>query len=290
LVLAVAALACSPGSSPVGVLTFDPPVVELAWPEIAEVRIRIQAERELPAGASQPIVFLHLLDEPGSVVRTFDHALPGVWQVGREFDYTVRVAQSALAEPLAEGQYLLSLGLYTPELGRFALRSTSEQVAKLEYKVAEVRVPPAAPDGPRVRFSEGWLPTEPGADRQILARRSLAGGVVGTLQFGPLAGPGRIYLRVEIPDETSDVARVDLAAGESQPKLRVSSSCGGEQIEVAGAGGFDLDLAVPAGAAPSCEIALEPNFQVRWRNRAEATSARLAQVAWRPGAGDAPRP
>jgi hypothetical protein len=292
--LALSALACRPGNAPVGELLFDPAQLELGWPELVEVRIRFRAERELPADAARPIVFLHLLDEPGSVVRTFDHALPGDWVVGHELDYTVRLVQSALAEPLPAGDYLLSLGLYTPELGRVALRGAAEEGAKLEYGVATVRVPPAAPAGPRARFSESWLPLEPGADRQILARRSLAGGGVGTLQFGPLAGPGRIYLRVEIPDESRDVARVELAAGESQPRLRIASSCGGEQIEVTGSGGFDLDLAVPAavpeGTASSCEIALEPNFQVRWRNRAEATSARLALLAWRPGAGDAPRP
>jgi hypothetical protein len=290
LAAAAVALACGGGSSPVGELRFEPRAIDLGWPEFAEVRIQLRAGSELPADALRPIVFLHLLDEPGSVVRTFDHALPGEWVPGAAFDYPVRLVQSALAEPLPAGDYLLSIGLYTQEHGRFALSGGAEEVAKLEYRVATVRVPPPAPAGPRARFSDDWLPLEPGADRQILARRSLAGGQTGTVQFGPFAGPGRIYLRVEIPDEGRDGARVELASGASQPKLRVTSSCNGEQIELSGSGGFAVDLGVPAGAATTCEIAFEPNFQVRWRDRAEATSARLALLAWQPGAGDATQP
>ncbi|MNC99827.1 hypothetical protein D3C83_182430 [compost metagenome] len=70
----------------------------------------------------------------------------------------------------------------------------------------------------------------------------------------------------------------------------MSSSCGGESVEIAGAGGFDVELAVPPGEPAACEIAFEPNFQVRWRDRAEATSVRLAQLAWQPGAGETPQP
>lgn len=283
-------LACGAGSPPVGELAFAPRELALGWPELVEVRIRIVAERELPDEAGEPIVFLHLLDEPGSVVRTFDHALPGAWEPGRTFDYTVRLLQSALAEPLPAGDYLLSLGIYSPDTGRYALRGAAEEVAKLEYGVADVRVPPPAAAGARARFSESWLPPEPGADRQILARRTLAGGGVGTVQFGPVAGPGRIYLRIDIPEETRDAGRVELVAGAGQAKVKVSSSCGGESVEIAGAGGFDVELAVPPGEPAACEIAFEPNFQVRWRDRAEATSVRLAQLAWQPGAGETPRP
>jgi hypothetical protein len=290
LALAAAALACDGGGAPVGELEFTPREITLGWPELVEVRVRLRADRALPGGVTRPIVFLHLLDEPGSVVRTFDHGLPGDWAPGAAFDYPVRLAQSALAEPLPAGDYLLSLGVYTAEQGRFALAGEAEAIAKLEYRVASVRVPPAAADGPRARFSDDWLPLEPGADRQILARRSLAGGRSGALQFGPLAAAGKIHLRVEIPESGRDGARVELAAGASQPKVRIASSCGGEQVEVAGAGGFDVDLDVPAGDATTCEVLFEPNFQVRWRDRAEATSVRLALVAWQPGAGAATAP
>jgi hypothetical protein len=282
LALILGSMACGGGRSPVGSLEVTPTAIELDWPQFVDVHIRLRAERELPEDSPRPIVFLHLLDEPGSVVRTFDHGLPGEWIAGQQYDYSVRVLLSALAEPLPAGDYLLSIGLYTPDDGRFALRTAGEEVAKLEYLVAPVTVRAPDTSTPRARFSEGWLPPEAGADRQILSRRSLVGGAVGTVEFGPLAAPGTLHLRVEIPEETRDRARVELAPGESQPKLRVVSSCGGEQVEVSGAGGFDLDLAVPE-ATVACELTFAPNFQIRWRNRAEATSARLAVLAWRPG-------
>jgi len=290
LLAALGVAACGSGSPPVAGLDFAPSALTLGWPELAEVRVRLVAERALPPEAGQPIVFLHLLDEPGSVVRTFDHALPGEWEAGRTYDYTVRLLQSALAEPLPAGEYVLSLGIYSPELGRFALRGEAREIAKLEYAVATVTVPPPAAAGARARFSENWLPPEPGGDRQVLARRTLAGAGAGTVQFGPLAGPGRIYVRADIPEETRDAGRVELAAGESQAKLKVSSSCGGEQVELAGAGGFDVELPVPEGVAGPCELTFEPNFQVRWRNRAESTSVRLVQLAWQPGPVDAAQP
>lgn len=289
LAVAVGAVGCGASRTPVGDLTTSPAALVLAWPEFVEVRIRLRAERPLPEGEKRPIVFLHLLDEPGSVLRTFDHGLPGEWVAGQEHDYTMRVLLSALAEPLPAGEYLLSIGLYTPDHGRFALRTEAEEVAKLEYLVARVTVPATETTAPRARFSENWLPPEAGADRQILARRSLAAGAPGTVQIGPLGGPGTLFVRAEIPEETRDRARVELAAGESQPKLRLASSCGGEQVEVSGAGGFDLDFAVPA-ATPTCELVFAPNFQLHWRNRAEATSARLAVLAWRPGPSGAPAP
>jgi hypothetical protein len=289
LVVAGGAAGCGEGRTPVGDLATSPSEIELAWPELVDVRIRLRAERQLPDDQKRPIVFVHLLDEPGSVLRTFDHGLPGEWTAGQEYDYTVRVLLSALAEPLPAGEYLLSIGLYTPDHGRFALRTESEEVAKLEYLVARVTVPATDTTAPRARFSENWLPPEAGADRQILARRSLAGGAPGTVQFGPLASAGTLFVRAEIPEETRDRARVELAAGESQPKLRVTSSCGGEQVEVSGAGGFDLDFAVSA-PTPACELVFAPNFQLHWRNRAEATSARLAVLAWRPAPSGAPAP
>ena len=133
--VALFAAACGAGRTPVGSLEVSPSAIELAWPQFVDVRVRLRAERALPEGARRPIVFLHLLDEPGSVVRTFDHGLPGEWAVGHEFDYSVRV--------------LLSVGLYAPDHGRFALRTDADEVAKLEYLVAPVAVPATDTSAPR---------------------------------------------------------------------------------------------------------------------------------------------
>jgi len=270
--------ACGGGRAPIGEMAATPGQLELAWPELRELHVHFHPTRELPPGTN-PIVFVHLLDEPGSVVRTFDHPLPTSWTVGRDIDYTVRIFQSALADPLPAGEYILSLGLYSPRGERFALETTAKAVAKLEYAVADVSATAPTEASPRARFSERWLPPEAGLDRQILARRALAGGAEGTIQLGPLAGPGSIFLRVEIPSAGTEVARLELAEGEKLPKLAVRSSCGDEQTEVSGSGSFDLTLPV-AAASESCAVVLTPNFQLHTQQSAEPTSVRIAVLAW----------
>jgi hypothetical protein len=284
--VALALPACGPRSEPVAALAASPRSLRLAWPESAEVELALTPRAELPSGVDRPIVFVHLLDEPGSVVRTFDHELPGAWRRGGELRYRLRLFQSALAPPLAAGSYLLSIGLYDPELGRFALATRAEEVAKLEYQIATVEVPPLGPAGPEARFSGEWLAPEAAADRQVVASRRLRGGQAGTIRFGPFAGPGTIHVGLVLPRASGDDGRVDLDPGATLPKVRVESSCGGVQSEISGTGRMDVDLAVPAGAAPStCEIVVAPNFVVRPAGRGEPTSVRLEELSFAAGDG-----
>lgn len=287
-VVALAALAaCREAEPPIGALAASPASFELGWPEFAEVELVFEPLEPLPNGGA-PIVFVHLLDEPGSVVRTFDHALQGVWQPGRRLTHRVRIHQSALGEPLDAGSYLLSAGLYRPEQGRFALRTPAEAVSKLEYRIATVQVAPPAEGTPNARFSEHWLPPEPGADRQVLARRTLRGGAPGTIQFGPVEGAGRLFLGLLVPTPDEPGSHLELLDGGAQPKVRIASSCGGGQPEISGTGRLDVDLEVPpAPGARICEVSIEPNFQVTGAESAEATSVRLEVLAWGP-AGDGP--
>ena len=281
--------ACRRSEPPVAALDAAPAQIELGWPGFVDVELTFEPLTELTAGAGEPIVFVHLLDEPGSVVRTFDHPLAGAWQVGRKLVHRVRILQSALGEPLEAGQYLLSAGLYRPEQGRFALRTAAEPVSKLEYRIAHVVVAPPAEGTPNARFSEQWLPPEPGADRQVLARRTLRAAAAGTIQFGPLEGSGRIFLGVLVPPAGLGT-RVELLDGGTQPKVRISSSCGGGQPEISGTGRLDVDLEVPsAPGARICEVTIAPNFQVTSAESAEATSVRLEALAWGP-AGDGETP
>ena len=289
VLLVAAAAGCRSQTRPVARLESHPAHLRLGYPEFAEVEIAFAPVAALPQGASAPIVFLHLIEAPDTVLRTFDHPLPGHWQVGGEIRYKVRVHQSALAEPLEPGTYTLVVGLYDRDLGRYALETADEELGRLEYVVGTVEVPAADQATPHVRFSENWLPAEPGSDRQVLARRTLSGGAPGTLQFGPLAGAGRIFLALEIPSGEAGSARLELAPGETQAKVRVSSPCAGEQAEFSGPGRHDLDLTIgeePARAA--CEIEIAPNFQVISSERTEATSVRLELLAWAKSTDEAP--
>lgn len=287
LVLAgLAVTACRESRAPVAEFEARPARLDLAWPEYREIELAFDPIAQLPAGGEPAIVFLHLLDEPGSVVRTFDHPLPGSWAPGKPLRYRVRLYQSALAEPLPPGEYLLSAGLYRPGDGRFALRTAAEEVAPQEYRIATVDVAAAGERMPHARFSETWRPTEPGADRQVLARRTLAGGgVTGTVQFGPVEGAGRLHLSLLVPGGEGAHERLEILDGGPQPKIRIGSTCGGGQPELAGTGRFEVDLDLPAAAgARLCEITIATNFQVTSPERAEADSVRLEVLSWSPAA------
>lgn len=287
--LAVAALllgGCKAAKAPVARLETNPPELRLAWPEAAEIEIGLIPTRELPGGVERPILFVHLLDEPGSVVRTFDHELRGGWKRGKEIRYRHRIFQSALAPPLAPGRYLLSVGLYDPALGRFALDARGAAIAKQEYQIATVEVPAASAAGPEARFSGEWWAPEPTADRQVIVARKLRGGGNGTIAFGPLVGPGTIHLGLAVPGASGAGTRLEVAGGGPAPKVTVSSSCGGQQTEVSGTGRFELELAVPAGGAPaSCELLVEPNFAVSLNEGSETVSVRLEELSYSAGTG-----
>lgn len=272
---------CRRETRPVARLEAHPAHLRLAYPEFAEIELAFLPLEALPDNAGAPIVFVHLVEAPDTVVRTFDHPLPARWREGEEIRYPLRIHQSALADPLEPGEYTLVVGLYDRELGRYALDTPDPEVGRSEYKTGVVEVPPADEATPSVRFSENWLPTERGGDRQVLARRTLSAGGDGTLQIGPLQGPGRLFLSLEIPGGAAGSTRLGLAPGETQTRVRVTADCAGEQAEFSGAGRHDLDLTLSEKPTPfTCEVVISPNFQLVSSERAEATSVRLDLLAW----------
>ncbi len=289
LIPCLALAACRDAGEPVAELTVTPAALELELGSFVELGLRIVPLTDLDAGVV-PQVFLHLVDEPGSVLRTFDHRLPGEFRTGKELAYPVRIHQSAVAEPLAPGRYTLTAGLHDGAGRRFPLRGTSVEIARLEYAVATVDVPESSPSVPGLRFSPSWLPVEPGRDRQIVARRPLAGAGPGTFQIGPLQGPGEILLRLGLPVAGS--GRLELLSEEPSSKIRLRSSCGDFQAELSGEPGADgagveLLIPVPATTSPiECDIRIEPNFLVRTGDQTESRSVSIELLAWRAGVPD----
>lgn len=288
--LVAAAVGCGKPGEPVAELVVSPSEIELQSGTFVELSLRVLPRADLGRGVS-PTVFLHLVDEPGSVLRTFDHRLPGEFRRGHELTYRVRIYQSALAEPLAPGTYTLTAGLHDGVSQRYPLHGAFPEVARLEYAVAKVHVPPASPSAPTARYSSTWLPVEAGLDRQIVARRPLAGAGPGTLQIGPLQGPGEILLRFGLPQPGS--GRLERLAGESSSKVRLSSSCGSFQAELPGEAGADgsgveIQVPVPPTAQPvECDLEVAPNFVVRTESPVEGRSIVLEILAWRAGASEA---
>ena len=106
--------ACGGGeSAPVASLAVEPLSVDLPFPQSARLHFRWTPQVARGEMGENPIVFVHLIDSEGEMVRTFDHPLHmGDWAVGSESDYEVEIYQSDLAPGLDPGVYQLTAGLY----------------------------------------------------------------------------------------------------------------------------------------------------------------------------------
>ena len=223
-------------------------------------------------------MFVHLLDEPGSVVRTFDYSWPGGWQTGSRVDQRVILHQSAFGPPLEPGTYALTLGLYDSAGRRWPLIATGEMVDRHEYQVAQVRVAEESSGDPMFQFSADWLDSEPGRDRQVLARRWLAGP--GQVRVTGLDGPGEIWLRLLLPTANSDQELV-LAEEAAQQATIVRSDCGDVEVQLAGTGSHDIVLPItPRADDDSCAVEIEPNFYLLELESAERRAVALDGLAW----------
>jgi len=250
---------------PVGLLSVTPAEVVLAWPETSTLTARWEATAPLAdgtdgsAGSEGARVFVHLLDEAGSVARTFDHALPFDWHAAEAHGSSIELWQSALAEPLPPGDYRLTVGLYDPGDGhRWPLETDAPAVDDGEYAVATVVVPPASP-GPGLAFEGSWWPAEPGADRQVLARRWLKES--GRVVVSDLRGPARLGFALRIPEPGAG-GRLVLREGATRPVVAVSSSCATGPVSVEGPGEHRVALELHPGEDGRCVVDLAASFAV----------------------------
>jgi hypothetical protein len=267
---------CRP-SAPVGKLAVSPAAVRLGYPENAPLHFAWSPFRPLENKHGDPTVFVHVLDRPGSVKRTFDHPLPVAWTVGTPVAYDIDVYQSALASSLPPGKYLLSVGLYDSSWGyRWALETGGPDLGKREYRVGTLDVPPAPEKGAaRFDLTGGWGPTEPDPSVQVLARRRLNGPASLTFEGSP-GSSGSIRLALTV----------------RRRPLEVEGECGGGGARRFEPGyhwiGFDL----PAGGRCGIQFrepldASEPKdlagaFSGAAMSSQPATSLDVA--SWRPGA------
>lgn len=283
LLLSLLALTAGCGGDPPPVATVGVEDGELLLPHRRFAPIELSWRlREPLAGRNGALrVFVHLLDEPGSVVRTFDHPWPGSWRVGRQVDYRLKLHQSALAPPLPPGSYALTLGLYDEGGRRWPLSVSGETVDRYEYRVAGVQVPAESGGEPMVQFSSDWLDSESGRDRQILARRWLSGS--GHLRVTGLGSAGELWLRLQLPTADGDHELV-LTDGALQQGVVVRSDCGEVEVRLAGPGGHDVLLPLaPVEDGAGCNIQITPNFYLLELESAQRKAVSLDVLAWRPG-------
>ena len=95
LLLLVVALAVACGGEPSVVATVEASATEVDLPYGSFVGLDLSWRvREPLTRREGPLhVFVHLIDEPGSVVRTFDYAWPGSWREGERLDSRVILHQ-----------------------------------------------------------------------------------------------------------------------------------------------------------------------------------------------------
>lgn len=274
--------ACGQTVEPVATVSFDPSPLALPYPGYVSARLQWEVTAPLDSTGTDPLVFVHILDEMGNVVRTFDHPLPFDWQPGTSHDYEVVLYQSALAPPLEDGDYRLSLGLYDPSGRRWALCCLGEELDNFEYQAATVSVDGNGDEVPMFYFSPSWLPLEAGTDAQVLGRRWLT--EEGSIRIAEIPSEGSVWMRLRLPDPASEVEELVLMEGETEPMVRVGGTCNAEEFTVAGLGFHEVEVPVQATEQeqlPSeCEILLQPNFHILEVDTLDRRSLALEILSW----------
>jgi hypothetical protein len=267
VVLAAVLVTCRGGSDPVGSVSLDPNIVRLGYPQSVAVRFRWRPVRALDRLHGSPVVFVHLLDRTGrasTLMRTYDHALPSPWTAGRPQDDEIDVYQSALADPLPPGRYVLSLGLYDDSWGYRWPLETGPEVARREYSAASVEVSGPDPFAPKFSFAGDWQPIEAVPTRQVLAHRCLAGPA--TLSVGEIRAPGILRLQWTIPSG-----------------LALATTCETGRDEKLGPGRPWVGIRLPASAGGGrCEIRLDPGAPPANVPAGRAAATCLEVLSWRP--------
>jgi hypothetical protein len=283
LILTLHAWGCRDSAPPVAELEVEPTDIELAYPGFLNLRLSWQLKSELGEAEGEPLILVHLLDEPGSVIRTCDHELRFDWEPGRSQEYEIKVYQSALAPPLPAGEYHLSVGLYDLGGNRWPLAVQGEEVDRYEYSVAKVSVSGESENTPMFYFSPSWLGLEGGTDRQVLGRRWLTGE--GTIRVAEIPTPGSLWMAVRIPALEPDVEELNLEEGAEQPAVLVASSCGGAEIGVSGFGTHEIEVSLgEEGSEPpdECEVTIKPNFYLLKLDTLVRRSVALDLLSWAP--------
>lgn len=259
---AVSAAGCSRKVEPVGSLTITPTVIQLAYPHDVPVRLEWQPRAPLDKRHGSVNVFVHLLERPGKVLRTFDHRFPGEWRPDQPRDYEIDIFQSALGEELPPGRYLLTFGLYDDSVGyRWPLQVQGEDVGKREYQLATVEVPENAPS-PSFEFLGAWLPLVKGADQQILGRRYWNGPAA--IRVSQVDSPGTVRLAVSVP-------------GSPAPAVSVASDCAAEETQAPAPGFSWIGFTVSSSDGGPCEL----RFSAGPRDASQSVPMSLEVLAWR---------
>jgi hypothetical protein len=286
LAFSLGLLACGEDDGPpVARVEVTPQQVTLGYPEVKTLQIEWTPTAELEGLSSQPMVFIHLLDDKKKLIRTFDHPFPQRWRPGTPVRSEAKLFQSQLAPALSPGTYTVTIGLYEGKR-RWALEGLGERIDTGEYVAAQVQVPSES-TAPKLVFSPQWLAVEPGADRQVLVRRWLNGR--GAIRLDGVRQPGSLWLVLRIPPVDPANERIELEGDANIPGVLVRG-CGGFEASVSGPGTHEMEIPVEMAESSACRIGLNPNYTVVSAVTGQRRSVSLENAAWEPGPGRAGAP
>ncbi|MEM9290081.1 MAG: hypothetical protein AAGD01_00205 [Acidobacteriota bacterium] len=319
-------------SAPVGRLQVEIGGEDLPYPQWRTLHLRWQATTALPTAPSnekprsskassqapeaepQPRIFVHLVDPEGELSRTFDQDLDEPWRPGASGRLEVPIHHSALAPPLAPGDYQLTVGLYRiggdglpdrrfplevdlESSSRSAARTGADrpdpdspspraedattalvEIGTFEYSVARLAVEPVSAEAPSFSFGQGWEPTPPREElqeRQPADRQSP--GARRILEDAKLD-----VLNLEVPG--SLLLRIEIPPlAEDLPKpdrpwLELTGDCSQAQRAIRQPGVHRLLLPIyPTGGEPRCRLDFFPHPIV-----AEHAPPQLQTLGWAP--------
>lgn len=191
---------CSREPDYVAQLVVSPETIVLRAGQCTPMTLTWTPAAPLERREGNPTVFVHLLDGPHNLVRTFDHRLDIEWSVGKQVAYQVALCQSALAEPLAPGTYSLKVGLYDDVIGyRWPLLTKGVEAGPRGYRVARVVVPGSPSRIPAFELVGRWGNRETLDDTQTRARQPFTSGA--RIRVKGVSAPGMARLLVAFHDE-----------------------------------------------------------------------------------------
>ena len=244
---------CSREPDSVASLVVSPSTIVVRPGQCTPVTLSWTPTAELVRREGEPTVFVHVLDGPHNLVRTFDHRLDIPWNLGQSRSYEIDICQSAIAPYLEAGTYSLKVGLYDHEIGyRWPLTTNGVDAGSRGYRVAQIVVPASRGAIPDFALTGAWAGPEDLGDKQTRVRRGFS--QEATIDITRVERPGTLRLLVRIP-----------------------ASAGGA-TEVAGCGGswtssLEGTHVVKIPVSGNCRVALT-----------SASGAHLESVGWSPAA------
>lgn len=238
IAIAFSLVSCTGGKEPIASVRVTPTTLVLRHGQCAPLKFDWKPVLPLEKRDGTPRVFVHLLDGPHQLVRTFDHPLPFQWTPGRAESYEIDLCHSAIAPPLAAGAHVLKIGIYDDMIGyRWPLSVSGVETGNRSYQVAGVSVPASGGSVPRFAFDGGWQPPETAGDKQIVARRPFRSGA--TLALTGISEPGILKLIVR-PSAQSGALTIE--------------SCGSPPMTFTEPRPHSVDIPITAATGGTCQL------------------------------------